>query len=54
MVVMDNCEAKALIRFNATMTLNGLSAKTDDLIDTATSLIYVSKEFVMANVFYND
>ena len=31
MVVMDPYEAKALMRFNATIVLNGLSAKADTL-----------------------
>jgi len=54
MVVMDLDEAEALMRFNATMSLKILSAKSDTLIDTATSLNFVSKEFVMANGFYKD
>ena len=49
MVVMDPYEAEALMRFNATVVFYGLSAKVDNLIDTATSLNFVSKEFVMAN-----
>ena len=43
MVVMDPYEAEALMRFNATVVLNGLSAKADTLIDTAPSLNFVSK-----------
>ena len=54
MVVMDSYEAKAVMRFNATVFLNGLSAKADTLIDTKASLNFVSKEFVMANGFYKD
>jgi threonine dehydrogenase-like Zn-dependent dehydrogenase len=54
MVVMDPYEAKALMRFNSTIVLNGLSAKADTLIDTNPSLIFVSKEFVMTNGFYKD
>ena len=55
MVVMDPYEAKALMRFNAIVVLNGLSlAKADTLIDTTASLNFVSKEFRMANGFYKD
>ena len=36
MVVMDTYEVDALMRFNAIVVLNGLSAKADTLIDTAT------------------
>ena len=54
MVAMDPCEAKALMRFNATMSLNGLLAKAGTLIDTTASLSFVSKEIVMANNFYED
>jgi len=54
MVVMGPYEAKALMRFNATSVLNGLSAKAYTLIDTTTSLNFVSKEFVVANSFYKD
>ena len=54
MVVMDPYEAKALMRFNAIFVLNGLSAKAYTLIDTTTSLNFVSKEFVVANSFYKD
>ena len=51
MVVMDPYEAEALIRFNATVVLNGLLAKADTLIDTTASLNFVIKEFVMTNGF---
>ena len=51
---MHPYEAKALMRFNATVVLNGLSAKADTLIDTTTSLNFVNQEFAMANVFYKD
>jgi len=54
MVVMDPYEAKALMRFNATVVLNGLTAKADTLIDTTASLNFVSKEFVTTNGFYKD
>ncbi len=52
MVVMDPYEAEVRMRFNATVVLNGLSAKADTLINTATSLNFVSKELVMTNGFY--
>jgi len=51
MVVMNPYEAEDLMRFNATMFLNGLLAKADTLIDTSASLSIVSKEIVMANGF---
>ena len=54
MVVMDLFEAKARMRFNATVFLNGLPAKTNTRIDTTTSLSFASKEFVMADGFYKD
>jgi hypothetical protein len=54
MVLMDPYEAAALMRFNATIILNGLSTKEDTLIDTTTSLNFVSKEFVITNGFYKD
>jgi hypothetical protein len=54
MVGMDPYEANALMRFNATVILNGLSAKANTLIDTSASLNFVSKEFVVANGFYKD
>ena len=49
---MGPYEAKALMRFNATDVFYRLSAKADTLIDMATSLNFVSKEFVVANGFY--
>jgi hypothetical protein len=42
MVVMDPYEAEALMRFNATVVLNGLSAKADTLFDTPASRNFVS------------
>jgi hypothetical protein len=51
MVVMDPYETEALMRFNATFVLNGLSSKADTRIDTTTSLNFVSKQFVVANGF---
>ena len=54
MIVMDHYEAEALMRFNATIVLNGLSAKAYTLIDTKASLSFVRKIFVMTNGFYKD
>ena len=54
MVVMDPYESKARMRFIVIVFLKGLSAKANTFIDTTTSLYFVSKEFVMANVFYKD
>ena len=42
------------MRFNATTLLNGLSTKTNTLINTPASLNFVSNEFIMANGFYED
>jgi hypothetical protein len=49
---MDPYKAEALMRFTVSVSLNGLSTKIDNLIGTAASLNFVSKEFVMANGFY--
>ena len=54
MVIMDPYEAEALMRFNAIVSLNELWAKANTLIDTVTSLNFVSKEIAMANCFYKD
>ena len=54
MVVMNPYEVEALMRFDATLSLNGLSTKADTHIDTATSLNFVSKVFVMASGLYKD
>jgi hypothetical protein len=43
-----------MIIVNATVILNGFSAKAHTLIGKAASLNFVSKEFVMANVFDKD
>ena len=53
-VIKDPYEPEALMRFTASVSLNGLSTKADTLIDIAASLNFVSKEFVMANVVYKD
>ncbi len=54
MTVMDPYEAEALMRFTSTVVLNEFSAKAGILIDTTTSLNFISKECVMTNVFYKD
>ena len=54
MVIMDPCEPEALMRFATSFSLNELSTKADTLIDKASSLNFVSKEFVISNVFYKD
>jgi hypothetical protein len=54
MVIMDPYETEALMRFNATVVLNGLSTMADTLIDTSASLNFASKEFVVASGFYKD
>ena len=52
--VMDPYEAEALMRFNATIAFNGLSAYANTLIGTSASLNFVIKEFVVAHGFYKD
>jgi len=52
MVIMNPYEAEALLRFTSNVSLNQLSSKADTLIEMATSLNFVSKEFVMADSFY--
>ena len=54
LVSMNSYEAKALMRFTASMSCNRLSSKACTLIDTATSLHFVSKDFVVTNGFYKD
>ena len=49
---MNPYEAEALMIFTAVVSYNGLSSKADTLIDTATSLNFVSKDFVVTNGFY--
>jgi hypothetical protein len=51
---MNPYEAESLMRFTASVSCNGLSSKADTLIDTAASLNFVSKDFVMTNGFYKD
>ena len=52
LVIMDPYEPKAPMRFTASVSLNGLSAKANALITTSSSLNFVSKEFFMVNGFY--
>jgi len=52
MVIMDPCEAEALLRVTA--TINGLSSKAATLSYTTTSLYFICKGFVMSNRFYKD
>jgi len=54
MVVMYPYEAKALMRFDAIVSLNGLPTKGDTRIGTSASVNFVIKEFVMANGFYKN
>jgi len=54
LISMDPYEVEALMRFIASVSLNGLSAKANALIDTSVSLNIFSKKFVMANGFYKD
>ena len=51
---MDPYEAEALMRFTASVSYNGISSKSDTLIDTSASLDFVSKDFVVTNGFYKD
>jgi hypothetical protein len=51
---MDPYEAEALMRFTAAVFYNGLSSKAYTLIDTAASLNFVSKNFVVTNGLYKD
>jgi hypothetical protein len=53
-VLINPYETKALMRFKATIVLDGLSTKADTLIDTTASLNFASKEFVVANGFFKD
>jgi hypothetical protein len=53
-VVRDPYKKETLMRFNATVVFNGLSAKADTLLVTTTSLNLASKGFLMANGFYKD
>jgi hypothetical protein len=54
LLIMNSYEAKALMRFIASGSYNGLSSKTYTLIDTAASLNFVSKDLVVTNGFYKD
>jgi hypothetical protein len=52
LVIMDPYEAEALMKFPASVSYNGLLSEADTLIDIATSLNFVSKDFVVTNGFY--
>jgi hypothetical protein len=54
LVIMDPYQVEALMRFTTTVSQKELSSRADTLIDTATSLNFVSIEFVMANDFYKE
>jgi hypothetical protein len=54
LVNMNPYEAEALMRFTASMSCYGLSSKAYSLIDTAASLNFVWKHFVMTNGSYKD
>jgi hypothetical protein len=54
LVIMNPYEAKSLMQFTADVSYNGLSSKADTRNDTATSLNFVSKDFVMTNGFYKN
>ncbi len=42
LVIMDTCEAEALMRFTVSLSYNGLSLKAATLIDNAASLAFAS------------
>jgi hypothetical protein len=52
LVIMNPYEAEALMRFTTSVSYDGLSSKADALIDTAASLNFVSKDFIVTNGFY--
>jgi hypothetical protein len=54
LVIMIPYEAEALMGFVEFVSYNGLFSKANTLIDTATSLNFVSKDFVVTNGFYKD
>ena len=54
LVIMNPYEDEALMRFTASVSQNGLSSYANTLIDTATSLNFVSKGCVVTNGFYKD
>ncbi len=55
MTTMSPYKAEARMRFTFSVSYNGLSSKSHALIDTTTSLNFVSKDFVFANNgFYKD
>ena len=52
LVIMNPYEVEALMRFTASVSYDGLSSKAETHIDTAASLNFVSKDFVVSNGFY--
>ena len=52
LVITNPYEREALMRFTAFVSCDELSSKADALIDTATSLNFVNKDFVVTNGFY--
>jgi hypothetical protein len=52
LTIMNPYEAAALMRFTASVSHNGVTSQADALIDTAASLNFVSKDFVISNGFY--
>ena len=52
--MMNPYEAEALMRLTTYVSYNDLSSKADTLIDTASSLNFISKDFVVNNGFYKD
>jgi hypothetical protein len=47
LISMNPYEVEALMQFTASSSYNGLSSMADTLIDTAASLNFVSKDFVV-------
>jgi hypothetical protein len=54
LVIMNPCEVEALMRFTASVSYKSLSSEANTLIDTATSLNFASKDFVVTNGLYKD
>ncbi len=51
LVVMNPSDKISLMRFTAVVSQENLTSKADTLIDTASSLNFVSKRFLNANGF---
>ena len=54
LVIINPYDAEALMRFTASVSCSGMSSKVDTLIDTSTSLNFITKDFVTTNGFYKD